>query len=524
MNNTKVLFCCFFCFSLLSISQAQEFNHQFIDEQIEEFHHIENDTHTSVKPILFEFHPYRDISLLFSDKKYAKYLNQNLIDVQTNDFKLIINPLFNFVLGKEGEDGTFVNTRAFEAKGVIGGNTSFYSSFYENQAIFPRFLEDHIWENEMSVPGQGQSRWYDRNTTRVFDFAMANGHVSHQLSKHFNFQFGHGKHFLGDGYRSIFLSDHSFNYPYFKITTDVWKVKYVNLFSSYQDLRDEFSLSGVNRKKFSTIHYLSYNVSSRLNISMFEAIVWEQDTLGRGFDVNYLNPIIFYRPIEFSLGSKGGNAMMGVSSKLKLSNSTHLYSQFMIDEFKLSELSAANGWWANKYAGQIGMKYYDVFKVDNLFLQGELNFSRPFMYSHARPLQSYTHYNQPLAHPLGASFVEGISILRYRAKRIYSEFKYLYAKHGEEIAGDETNYGSNVLISYNDGERHQHGNFIAQGNTTDLQMIDFKVGMLLNPHTNMKLELGVLNRKTASLYGSDTNTTHIYIAFKTDLRNLYYDF
>ena len=61
---------------------------------------------------------------------------------------------------------------------------------------------------------------------------MANGHVSYQTSKHFNFQFGHGKHFIGDGYRSMLLSDNSFNYPYLKITTDVWKVSYVNLYSS----------------------------------------------------------------------------------------------------------------------------------------------------------------------------------------------------------------------------------------------------------------------------------------------------
>ena len=58
----------------------------------------------------------------------------------------------------------------------------------------------------------------------------------------------------------------------------------------------------------------------------------------------------------------------------------------------------------------------------------------------------------------------------------------------------------------------------------DLKMIDLKVGVLLNPHTNMKLEFGLLNRKTKSLFDSNTNTTHVYIAFKTDLRNLYYDF
>ena len=50
------------------------------------------------------------------------------------------------------------------------------------------------------------------------------------------------------------------------------------------------------------------------------------------------------------------------------------------------------------------------------------------------------------------------------------------------------------------------------------------MGILLNPNTNMKLEFGVLNRKTTSIYEYDTNTNHFYVAFKTDLRNLYYDF
>ena len=55
----------------------------------------------------------------------------------------------------------------------------------------------------------------------------------------------------------------------------------LTLYSVYQDLRPEYQLSNVNRKKYSSIHYLSTNLTSRLNIGLFEAIIWEQNTTGR---------------------------------------------------------------------------------------------------------------------------------------------------------------------------------------------------------------------------------------------------
>ena len=525
----KLFLILFLPFNLIA-QDYYSFNHAFYDSFSKELHSYENTSHTAFKPFLSLKNNAKLTMINTRVGVLNRFLNDNFINIKTEDFKLSINPLFELQLGADEIGRTYTNTRAFEVKGQIGDNVSLYSSFYENQAIVPMYLEDYIWsqdengEIDFVLPGQGVSRVssWDR-TSRDLDYAMANGHVSFKASNHFNFQFGHGKHFIGDGYRSMLLSDNTFNYPYLKITTDVWKVRYVNLFSSYQDLRDEFEMAGIHRKKFSTIHYLSYNVNKRLNIGLFEAIIWEQDTLGRGFDVNYLNPIIFYRPIEFSLGSRGGNALMGVTAKYKLTDKSHAYGQFIIDEFKIAEIRAGNGWWANKYAGQIGFKVYDVLGVDNLFFQTEFNASRPYMYSHHRPLQSYTHYGQPLAHPLGSSFYENITIARYRYKRYYTELKTLWAKKGAAIPDSTTNFGFNPLQSYSDN-RIEYGNVIAQGNTTYLKMIDFKVGILLNPHTNMKIEFGVLNRKTTSTYEFDTNTNHVYIAFKTDLRNLYYDF
>ena len=108
--------------------------------------------------------------------------------------------------------------------------------------------------------------------------------------------------------------------------------------------------SRLTTKKFATIHHLNWNISKRVSLGIFEAIIWQaKDTLyNRQFDVNYLNPIIFYRPVEYSLGSSD-NALLGLNAKLKISNNYQLYAQFILDEFLLKEVFVVCGWWANKY-------------------------------------------------------------------------------------------------------------------------------------------------------------------------------
>ena len=328
----------------------------------------------------------------------------------------------------------------------------------------------------------------------------------------------------GDGYRSLLLSDNSFNYPFFKITTNFWKVKYVNIFSVLQDLRPEYEIENTFRKKYSTTHYLSINITKKWHLGLFETIIWEQSETGRGFDINYLNHVIFYRPVELSLGSASGNALIGLNTKYKLNNSAHLYGQLLLDEFRFSELKAANGWWANKYSYQLGAKWFDALGVKNLTLQSEYNFSRPFTYSHLNPLQSYTHYNQALAHPLGASFMESVSFLRYRYKRWAIDSKIIFAKHGGNIPGDPTNYGNDILTSYAEGDRLEYGNEVAQGNTTNLSIVDLRLAYILNPTTNMKIEIGISKRESKSLYLPESKTNYLFLSFKTDINNYYYDF
>ena len=121
-------------------------------------------------------------------------------------------------------------------------------------------------------------------------------------------------------------------------------------------------------KKYMTLHHLSANVSKRLNIGIFESIVWEsrRNPEISGFDIAYLNPIIFLRPVEYSLNSSD-NALMGLNWKFKSTNNSHIYGQFVIDEFSQPALSSGEKWWGNKYSYQIGGKYFDAFSINLVF-------------------------------------------------------------------------------------------------------------------------------------------------------------
>jgi hypothetical protein len=190
----------------------------------------------------------------------------------------------------------------------------------------------NTWE---VMPGMG----YAGGGKAPYNFSDLNGYVSFTPHKWFNIQAGRGKNFIGDGYRSLMLSDNAYSYPYLKLETHVWHIKYMVLYTAMKDVRMGPGNSKMHNEKYSTMHYLSWNVSKRINFSFFESIVWQgQDTLvDRGFEMSYLNPMIFFRPVEYSLGS-ADNALMGFGLKIKIADKSQLYAQFVLDEFLMSEV------------------------------------------------------------------------------------------------------------------------------------------------------------------------------------------
>jgi len=134
----------------------------------------------------------------------------------------------------------------------------------------------------------------------------------------------------------------------------------------------------------------------------------------------------------------------GLDVKANLPHKIQVYGQLMLDEFLLSEIKNNRGWWANKWGLQFGAKYIDAFGIPNLDLQLEHNRVRPFTYSHRDSVANYTHYNQPLAHPLGANFREWIAIARYQpAPKWLITGKLIAYTQGRDSS--DRSFGSNIF-------------------------------------------------------------------------------
>lgn len=297
---------------------------------------------------------------------------------------------------------------------------------------------------------------------------------------------------------------------------------------SLRDVRREVAPQGSFWTKYVANHYLSYNITKRLNVGLFEAVVWQNDN-GRGFDFNYLNPVVFYRAIEFATGARGGNALIGLAGKYKINDRANLYGQFIIDEFSSSDVFSGGGSWKNKTGYQIGLKYYDAFGVDGLYLQGEYNRVRPYTYSHNTITLNYGHLNQSLAHTYGANFSEFIAIARYQNGRLYGDAKVIVAKRGFDFntEDDSLYYGGDIYRSEYDDRPWEVGNKVGQGNTTDFFHAELQVGYLINPSTNLKVYGSLIYRDFKPLQDTKVNfentTTWLNFGIRTDIFNWYYD-
>jgi len=341
---------------------------------------------------------------------------------------------------------------------------------------------------------------YQQNDS--YYFLKTKAILSYAPNETFDFRIGYDRHFIGDGYRSLLLSDNSNAYPFAAISVNIWRLKYMLLYMKLTDIElpaeDEMTVFNKLSTQYAVSHIISWNTTNWSNIYLFETVTWNAyDSIGyRGFDVNYLNPFIFFRPVEFSLGSPD-NVLLGFGFRVRLARNYHFYSQFLIDELVLSELDAANGWWGNKFGIQSGIRSFDVGGIKNFNLLLEYNYVRPYTYSHQNTLQNYGHYYQPLAHPLGANFREFVMFSSYRMSRLAFYGKFLFANFGTDI--DQLNFGHNIYKPYTTRQTYNsnvdYGHKTGQGIENRLLCAELRAGYLLNTKIHLQLELGIQYRK-----------------------------
>lgn len=426
---------------------------------------------------------------------HRKLFLEDLLILDTGKVYFTINPLFDLSRGqRNARDGfsTYTNTRGLLLRGNVGKKFSVESYVYENQARFPDYIRYFVNDRDV-VPGQGRVKEFKDSTS--FDFSQSGGYISYSPVTQLNIQFGHHKHFIGDGYRSLLLSDNSFSYPFLRLSG--WLVRsrlqYTVLYAGLQNqdrLPNYTNSEPLFARKGGVFHYANYVFSKKVQVGLFQGMIWKtMDENGqRVTDVFYYNPIIFLSALRYGLDDEN-NALVGLNFKIKPIKRLKIYGQGVIDDNKIE-----------RTAWQLGAQ---ALVSKQLLVRLEHNRIAPKTYGYEdNPSQSYTHHAQELAHPQGSGLSETLVQLQYRYQR------WIFAGQWNITAYDTYNSYKEVW-----GESRDQ-----------LGMGNVQLSYLVNPATNMKLSLGWGNRNLDGVNIQQESEQMIFLRFHTDLTNIYYDF
>ncbi len=436
-----------------------------------------------------------------SDRSFVsrKLFHEHFIFLDTGLVQLSIDPIVNFEVGSEYIDGTktdytpYKNTRGFVVKLNLGEQVSLESSFRENQAVLPSYVDQRA---QVSKVAYGQGRWKNFGDNG-YDFSMASAYLSYSPLEWLNIQAGHGKHFIGNGHRSLLLSDLSFNYPFLRINS-TWlnsKIQYQNLFSVFQDLNRLPSISeseALFERKQAATHYLEFKPNNRFSFALFESVIFPTlDSSGNlKVNANYWVPIIGLNSIVEG-SNRSGNSVFGSNLSLNISKKLQFYNQFSIADEDF-----------NNVALQLGVKY---FLAKYFLIQVESNLT-----DNTNSNTLYSHYNESLNYPSVENQAEYIAIIQFQKNRWQSR-----------LVGN-----------------------LGQNRNYQTQFADFRQSFVINPTFNFTVHFGAQfrNIENRNSGGGDIivhpsvskgnpafqilqgESVYFYFGISTRLQNLYFNY
>jgi hypothetical protein len=522
-----------FAFLLIFISEisySQDYSFNYDRLIFAEFQYINDSSfHLTIKPFSKNEAVLNNYDSLKFKNSFLKHLfNNNLFIVHRKKANIVINPIIQYTNTVSLNSSEFYSDKriGFRLSTAIKNKLNFSGNLFYVHANLPEF---QIYSTD-SFQILYHYGYLNPITSNNFSFVSFTGELSYHPSDFISFHIGNGKHFFGNGYRSLFLSDNSSSYPYFKTTADVWKIKYIWLIAKLKDfelLTNELSDTLYNKAVF--LHYLSVNLTKRFNFNFFEAIIsnpYDETGNKNAYEAAYFNPVIFYRPVEFYSGTSD-NSLMGVGINLRIFKSAFIYSQFLLDDLVISSLKDGSGWWGNKFGLQLGIKTYNTLNIKDLFFRQEFNLIRPYTYSHGYSVSensvsnlNYGHYHQNLAHPSGANIAEAISQLLYYKGRFSAALKFTFSEKG--IDTDSVSYGGDTYKAYN-LRPADYGIKFLQGNVSIHKSFDLKFSYIINPNYHLAVNTGVFYRSISDTSEKPKNL-FIYFGLSTNVFNDYSDF
>ncbi|MEM6782594.1 MAG: capsule assembly Wzi family protein [Bacteroidota bacterium] len=406
-------------------------------------------------------------------RDYAPVLyrdGRSFISAEGEDYVFQAEPLAYLSLGSAQQSGaatsfgdqvtTLRNTRGFRIAGHV-----------DLSDATKLFVESRVMDNQWTLPQAGidviNQRIGDRDFDNgdTYDFWIVSGIIGLH-TKHFEARFGRDQNRWGPGYGSQLLSNFAPTYDFLQFRTRFWRIEYVNLFTAFVDVtRERDAFSRQSRAKYGSMHRLSIDLPYGLQFAVSESATLAPTDEDRGpeFYLAYLNPVIFYRALDFEMGSPA-NMLLAFDGSWTLpqawlgNGGATLYYQFMFDEFRASEFFSSRGWRNNKWGVTIGSRLVDL-PIPNLDLTLEYARVRPFTYSSANPSRAYVHRFGLLGHPIGPNAQDVSFLATYRPlPRLTLGLGGAFTSAGRNTtdspdAAGFFNFGGDPLVSYNECAR-----------------------------------------------------------------------
>lgn len=444
-----------------------------------------------------------------------KIFRDHLFEHREGDVRLSVDPLFRFQFGMDKGDMTryidtttlFGNTRGFLVQGDIG-KVSFRTMFHETQTRVPHYLYTVVRATG-TLPGHGRVKF--ENTTKL-DVGWSQANVSYSPTAWLNLQVGHGRHFVGHGYRSVLLSDNAPGAPYlkFSIAPASMRWQYTSWHSKLQHgvwQPDRLPTGQSSESLFHWMRSRSNHLALRLGraeVGLFETTIFQNiDAQGlRPFDPLELNPLIGVNTLVVGFGGDH-KSMVGMDLKIGVADGVFVYGQFGTDDPA-----------RERYAWQAGLRWFDLV-LTGLNVQLEHNVAQPFTYMADPEQLAYMHSGLPMAHPMGANFTESVIMV----EKAFKERLRVQAK------AHLATYAMDALERRPDGDPGEPLMDPAPGTVLtqrDLFMLDANVSYLFNPKTNLRVMAGVFRRDLPGT-SDGQQSTYFHVGLGTDLFNRYHD-
>jgi hypothetical protein len=481
---------------------------------------------------------YHNVSSIDTTKNRSTWFGRKLFDEHffqnvSDEYFVSIDPIVNLSAGRDRRDinqaSYFQNTRGIRVTGGIGRYFGFYSTLQENQARFVDYKSAYIkWRGEYYptssgnfvrtngfVPGAARTKDFK---TDGFDFAFVTGGIIIQAARDFTISLGNGPMFVGAGYRSLFLSDHSNMAPslrfsiklHDKLHAEIIYAQHLNL------VRTQLINVGTEafyQKKGFTAKYITYTPVKQFQISLFEGTSWQRWTDTEALRAHSLifNPLPLINPAILGLKHQRSNTVLGLNAVYSPLSWLHIYSQIAIDNFKNPTPAL-----------QAGIRITEPFGINNLHAILEANIVPETFYQHDNSRLNYIHNNTALAHPMGAGFNEILGRLNYEFRRIgFSLSGNLY----QTIYYTQSNfYGTPLLAVAKPPQPNPSGGppVPPVESVIALGQIDFYYRF--NRKNNLQIFASALYRDARARGGFQDQTLFFNFGIRTLLSNQYFDF